>query len=262
MYSEEHKLFLKKNKKIKTYIKISQIVFVILCLVVWQLLADLNLINTFILSSPKLILKSIMKMINNNLYTHIRITLYETLLSFILGTIIGIFVSAILWWNKILNKFIDPFLTILNSLPKVALGPILIIWIGANIKSIIFMALLISIFTTIITVLQSFNDTDKNMVKLLVSLGSSKLQIFKYLILPYNYKTIISSLKVNISMSLVGVIMGEMLVSKEGLGYLIVYGSQVFNLTLVMASILILSLISAFLYYILLYVEKKIIKNI
>ncbi len=262
MYSEEHKLYLKQIKKTKYYIRFTQLMCVILCLVVWQLLADLGAINTFILSSPLLILKSIFTMSNNNLFLHIVITVYETLLSFALGTIIGILFSALLWWNKFFNKVIDPFLTILNSLPKVALGPILIIWIGANINSIIFMALLISVFTTIITVLQSFNNTNTHMIKLLKSFGSNKLQIFMYLILPYNYKTIISSLKINISMSLVGVIMGEMLVSKEGLGFLIVYGSQIFNLNLVMSSILILSIISTILYYILLYVEKKIIKNI
>lgn len=262
MYSKEHEMYLKQIKKTNLYIMFTQLIIVIFCLVFWQLLADLELINTFILSSPILILESILKIIKNDLLTHISITLYETLLSFILGTIIGILISGILWWNKFLNKVMDPFLTVLNSLPKVALGPILIIWVGANINSIIVMALLISIFTTIITVLQSFNNTNEYMIKLLKSIGASKLQVFKYLILPYNYKTIISSLKINISMSLVGVIMGEMLVSKEGLGYLIVYGSQVFNLNLVMASIILLAIISSILYYILLSLERKIIKNI
>ena len=262
MYSKEHEIYLKQIKKTKFYIRFTQLISVILCLVFWQLFADLNIINTFILSSPLMILKTILNMLENNLFTHIKITVIETLLSFIIGTFIGILIAAILWCNKFLNKVMDPFLTVLNSLPKIALGPILIIWIGANINSIIMMSLLISCFTTIITILESFNNTNINMIKLLQSFGSSKIQIFKYLIFPYNYKTIISSLKINISMSLVGVIMGEMLVSKEGLGYLIVYGSQIFNLNLVMSSIIILSFISSLLYYILLFIEKKIIKNI
>lgn len=257
MYSEEHIKYLKQRKKENISVKLMQLFIVIFCIVVWQVLADFKLINTFILSSPKNIFFEIINLYNNGLFEHVFATIYETVLSFLLGTIIGIIIAACLWWNKFISRVFDPFLTMLNSLPKVALGPILIIWTGANNKSIIMMALLISFFTTVITVYESFKNTNIYMIKLLKSFKASKRQIFKLLILPYNYPTIISSLKINISMSLVGVIMGEMLVSKKGLGYLIVYGSQIFNLNLVIASIIILCLISILLYYFLTLIELK-----
>lgn len=149
----------------------------------------------------------------------------------------------------------------INSLPKVALGPLIIIIAGANMKSIIIMALLINLIVSIITIYNGFLNIDDKKIKLIKSFGATKLQILFKLVIPSSYKTIISSLKLNISMSLIGVIMGEFLVSKEGIGYLIIYGTQVFNLSLVMAGILILVIISYILYKIIIFIESKLIKN-
>ena len=197
----------------------------------------------------------------NNLLKHIWITIYETIISFGLGTILGIIIAVILWWNNFLYKVLDPYLTVINSLPKVALGPIIIIYFGANINSIIIMALLISVIITIITVYNGFTETDINKINLLKSFKATKRQILKMAILPSSYSTIISSLKINISMSLIGVIMGEFLVSKEGIGYLIMYGSQVFNLNLVISGIIILMIVSILMYKIVSYIEKILIKK-
>lgn len=261
MKSKEYQKYLFKLKREKFLVILSQILILIFLIVIWQLLADLSLINTFITSSPKDIISTIINLFQtNNLFIHIWVTLYETILSFLLGTILGIIIAIILWYNKFISKVLDPYLTIINSLPKVSLGPILIIWIGANIKSIIVMALLISLIVTIITVYNGFNSTDQNKIKLLKSFKATKLQTLKYLILPSNYPTIISSLKINISMSMIGVIMGELLVSKQGIGYLIMYGSQVFNLDLVMTGIVILMIVSYLMYIIISKLEKILIK--
>lgn len=261
MKSDGYKKYLRKQKLTKYLILLSQLLILIFLIVFWQTLANLKLINTFITSSPKNILSTIINLYQeNNLFHHIWITTYETIISFSLGTILGIIIAIILWYNKFIYKVIDPYLTILNSLPKVSLGPILIIWVGANIKSIIVMALLISVIITIITVYNGFILTDQNKIKLLKSLGANKYQILKYLILPSNYPTIISSLKINISMSLIGVIMGELLISKQGIGYLIMYGSQVFNLDLVITGIIVLMTVSYIMYLIVSTLEKKLIK--
>lgn len=261
MKSNGYLKYLKKKKQTKILIISVQILILIFLISLWQYAANNNLINTFITSSPKNILTTIIQLYNdNNLFQHILITTYETIISFSLGTILGILIAIILWYNKIISKIIEPYLTIINSLPKVSLGPILIIWVGANINSIIVMALLISVIITIITVYNSFNSTDINKIKLLKTLGANKFQILKYLILPSNYPTIISSLKINISMSLIGVITGELLVSKKGIGYLIMYGSQVFNLDLVLSGIVILMIVSYIMYLIISYIEKKLIK--
>ncbi len=262
MYSKEHKEYIKKIKINKILIFLVQITIIIGLTIIWQFLADKQIINTFITSSPKEVIKTLINLYNqNNIFNHIYITIYETFISFIIGTIIGTLIAIILWWNKFIAKVMDPYLTILNSLPKVALGPIIIIWAGASINSIIIMALLISVIVTTITVYNGFSNTDINKINLLKSFKANKFQILKMVILPSNYPTIISSLKINVSMSLIGVIMGEFLVSKEGIGYLIMYGSQVFNLNLVITGIIILAFVSYIMYMIVSYIEKILIRK-
>lgn len=262
MYSKEHKEYIKKIKINKILIFLVQITIITGLTIIWQFLADKQIINTFITSSPKEVIKTILNLYNqNNIFNHIYITIYETFISFIIGTIIGTLIAIILWWNKFIAKVMDPYLTILNSLPKVALGPIIIIWAGASINSIIIMALLISVIVTTITVYNGFSNTDINKINLLKSFKANKFQILKMVILPSNYPTIISSLKINVSMSLIGVIMGEFLVSKEGIGYLIMYGSQVFNLNLVITGIIILAFVSYIMYMIVSYIEKILIRK-
>ena len=260
--SNEHILYLKKKKRNKLFIFIFQILIFMIFIFLWQILASFNIINTFIFSSPKKVLETIISLYNqSNLFSNIWVTLYETLISFSIAAILGIGIATILWWNKKIHKIIEPYLTILNSLPKVALGPIIIIWFGAGIKSIIFMALLISLILTIINVYAGFESTNKNKIKLMKSLGANKYQIYTKLIFPSNIKTIISILKINISMSLIGVIMGEFLVSKKGIGYLILYGSQVFNLSLVISGIFILCILATLMYHLITLLEKKIVRK-
>lgn len=260
--SNEYKKYLKKRKINKLLIILCQLSILLLVIIIWEFFARKEIINTFIYSSPSKIIKTIINLHQtNNLYNHIWITVYETFISFTLGTIIGIILATILWYSKFLYKVIDPYLTIINSLPKVSLGPIIIIIFGANIKSIIIMALLISVIITTINVYNGFNDTDTCKINLLKSFNATKNQIYRYIVLPNSYTTIISSLKINVSMSLIGVIMGELLVSKQGIGYLIMYGSQVFNLNLVISGIIILMIVSYIMYLIVNYIEKILIKN-
>ncbi len=261
MYSKEHILYLNKKKKEKIFIKIMQLSIIIIFIILWQLLTSFNLINRFIFSSPLDIIKTIIKLFKtNNLFHHIYITTIETIISFTLSTILGLLFASFLWHKKTISKILDPYLTILNSLPKVALGPIIIIWCGAGFKSIILMALLISLIITIINIYQGFESIDNNKLKLMKALKANKKQIYFKLLIPSNISNIISTLKVNISMSLIGVSMGELLVSKEGLGYLIMYGSQVFNLHLVMTGVLLLCILSTIMYYLVCILER-IIKN-
>ena len=262
MFSLEHKNYLKKIKRNNFFVKLTQILILIVFLIVWQLLSDYKIINPFIFSSPIKVIETIINLhMTGDLYNHILITVWETLISFILGTLLGILIASIMWWNKFLAKVIDPYLTVLNSLPKVALGPILIIWVGAGMQSIVVMALLISTIITIINVYQGFINIDPIKIKLMQTFKATKSQIYFKLILPGTISNIISCFKVNISMSLIGVIMGEFLVSKEGIGYLIMYGSQVFNLDLVITGTIILCIVAAIMYSLVLYIEKKLIKN-
>lgn len=262
MYSKEHLKYIKKIKRNNIFIHIFQLLIILFFLLFWQYLADKEIINTFVFSSPKNCLNTLINLYQkNNLFNHIYITFYETVLSFLIGTIIGILIASILWWNKTLAKILDPYLTILNSLPKVALGPIIIIWAGASMKSIIIMALLISVIITTMNVYEGFKNIDPIKIKLMNALNATKRQLYTKLILPGSFNTIISTLKINISMSLVGVIMGEFLVSKEGIGYLIMYGSQIFNLDLVITGIIVLCIFATIMYYLILMIENKLIKK-
>ena len=258
IYSKEHQLYLKKRKKEKLLIHITQSLIIIAIFSIWELLASFKIINSFLYSSPTKILSTIINLFNNNsLLSHIGITIYEVVFAFILSSLLSLIISSILWWNKFIAKVFEPFLNIINSLPKVALGPLIIVWAGASINSIIIMSLTISLFITIINFYQSFMSTNENYITLMKSFQATKKDIFLKVILPSNKELIISYLKINMSMNFIGVIMGELLVSKKGLGYLIMYGSQVFNITLVITAIIILGLLSYLFYYLINYIEKK-----
>lgn len=249
--SNEHKLFLKKEKRKKHIIKISQFLLLIAFLITWELLAKYKIIDSFITSSPSNILKTIIKLYKeNNLFIHINTTIKEVLLSFTITSILSFIIALLLYTNETLSKILDPYLTILNSLPKVALGPLIIIYLGANTKSIITMSILISIILSIQNILNGFKNTNKNKIKLLQTLNASKKDILTKLVIPSNKRAIVNSLKINISMCLIGTIQGEFLTSKSGIGYLIMYGTQVFNLNLVMTGIILLTVISYILYLI------------
>ena len=261
MISNERKEYLKRIKRNKRIILISQISIIVLFLGIWELLSRLNMIDTFLLSSPTKVFNTIIDLAkSNNLFNHLFTNLKEILISFILGNIIGFTISSILYLFKTLSKILDPYLTILNSLPKVALGPLIIIVSGANTKSIIIMALLISSIISILNINTAFKSTDENRIKLLKTMNASKLQILFHVVIPSNYSQIVDSFKVNISMCFVGVIMGEFLVSKEGVGYLINYGSQVFNMNLVISGIFILIILTIGLYLLISFLERKIKK--
>ena len=253
-----YKEYLKKQKYKRIIIKVAQLLILIIFLLSWQLLSDHNIINSFITSSPKNIIITLINLYNqNNLLLHIWTTIKETIIAFSITSILSIIIAIIMYNNSLIAKVIEPYLIVLNSLPKVALGPIIIIWIGANIKSVITISVLISLIVSIQTIYSGFNNTDKIRIKLLKTFNASKKDILMYVILPSNKSIILSSFKINISMCLIGVITGEFLTSKAGIGYLILYGSQVFNLNLVMTGIILLTCISYLLYKLVLSLSKK-----
>jgi len=247
--SNERKLYLKRIKRNNIIINIIRCLLFILLLIIWELLSKYKIIDTFMFSSPSKIFSTIINLYkDNNLFIHIFTTLYEILISFIIGSIIGFIISCILYLNKGINKVLDPYLTILNSLPKIALGPLIIILFGANTKSIIIMALLISAIVSIMNMISMFNNTDESRIKVVKSMGANKFDILFRVIIPSNYYEFIDTSKVTISLVFIGVIMGEYLVSKKGIGYLINYGSQILNMNLVLSGIFLLIILTIVLY--------------
>jgi NitT/TauT family transport system permease protein len=260
--TDEHKKYEKKLKIRKGVTVSLQLGILILFIALWELVAYFEIIDPFIISSPSRILAIITQLYqSNNLFNHLSATLYETILGFLISTLLGTLIAIMLWWNKLLCDVMEPYLITLNALPKISLGPIIIIWIGAGKDAIITMALLICLIITIISMLNGFLEVDKEKIMLLKSLHANKFQLLFKLVLPANIPTLISVLKINVGLAWVGTIMGEYLVSREGLGYLIVYGSQVFQLDLVMASTVILCVLAAFMYSLVAVLEKLIKKH-
>ena len=258
-YSQEHLLYLESIKR-KSLISILRYALFIIFIALWEVLARFNIIDPFIFSSPSRVIQTTINLYNGGeLFMHIGVTLAETVLGFLLGTLAGTSIAIILWWSETIQRVLDPYLVVLNALPKIALGPIIIVWIGAGMNSIIVMALLISLIVTIMTVLSGFMEENAQKQMLMKTLGASKWQIFSLVVLPASVPTIVSALKISVGMSWVGVIVGEYLVSKAGLGYLIVYGGQVFKLDLVMTSIAIISVLAALMYFGVSWLEKALI---
>ena len=258
--SIDRQKYLKKVKLRKVEIFATQIFIVIAFIAIWEILAQTGKIDSFITSQPSRIVKTFMNLSSNDLLEHLRITCTETLIGFGIGTFAGVVIAIILWWSPFISKVSEPFLVVLNSLPKTALGPVIIIWVGAGMPAIIVMALAISLIVTILEILNGFLHTEEEKIKMAKTFNANKIQILTKIVIPSNIPTFFNTLKVNIGLSLVGVISGEFLVSKGGLGYLIVYGGQVFQLDLVMTSVIILAIVAALMYKSIVLLEKGIVK--
>ena len=255
--NREYALYLKRQKRARIGIQIARIGVLIAFFGLWELGAVLGWFDPFILSSPSRVWATIARLYaSHELWMHIGTTLFETVLGFLLGTALGAALAVVLWWLPAVNRVLDPYLVVLNALPKIALGPVLIVWIGAGLESIVVMGVLVSLVVTTVTVLNGFLTTTDEKQLLMKTLGATKLQIFWKVVLPAGLKDLIAALKISVGMSWVGVIVGEYLVSKAGLGYLIVYGGQVFKLDLVMASVVILCVLAALMYEAVALLEK------
>ncbi|MGL5676507.1 MAG: ABC transporter permease [Cellulosilyticaceae bacterium] len=255
--TDGYKNYVKEVKRKKRRIITWQISITVLFIVMWEVLARLGVINTFLLSSPSAIWKLFVDYLaDGSIFIHVAISVWETVLGFAIGTFLGIIVAILLWWSPTFQKISDPFLVVLNALPKTALAPILIVWAGAGIRGIVVIAITISIVSTVLSAYNYFNNVEEEKVQMLKSFGASKYQILTKLILPCNIGNIINIIKINIGLSWVGVIVGEFLVSRNGIGYLIVYGGQVFRLDLVMMGVVVLAVCALVMYQMVNVIEK------
>lgn len=242
-------LFLKNHKRHHHFITTMRIFLLFLFLLLWELSARLQLIDTFFFSSPSLVTGYFSRMVKDgSFFTHTGITLMETLASFLLITVISLFFAALLWYSKTLSEILEPYLVVLNSLPKSALAPLFIVWLGTGTDTIIVAGISVAVFGSIINLYAGFKHVDEEKLKLIYTLGGSRFTAFKKVVFPASIPAILSNMKVNVGLALVGVIIGEFLAARKGLGYLIIYGSQVFQLNMVITSIIILCIIAMLLY--------------
>lgn len=261
-FSKGHLLYVKKIKLETKLVHILRLTLLLVLFGIWEVFADLNIIDSFITSSPSRIFKTIYELAaENDLTYHIGVTLYETLAGFAIAVVFGYIIALALWWSDRLRKVLEPYIVVLNSLPKIALGPIIIVWCGSGSKAIIFMAVLVGIIVAVITMQNGFLSTEKEKILLLKAMGATKFQIMTKLVIPGSFPSLISMLKISVGMAWIGSIMGEYLVSRAGLGYLIVYGGQVFKLDLVMAATVVLCALATLMYGAVALLEKKLVRT-
>ena len=256
-FSREHIAYLKKQRNKKIIIHVSRVLILAALLGFWELFAQLKVIDPFITSSPSRVAITIGDLYKNGtLFYHIGITLAETLAGFVIAVAVGYAIAVVLWASDTVHKVLEPYIVVLNSLPKIALGPLIIIWIGTGYDAIIFMTVLVAIIVCIMNMLSGFLAVDKTKILLMKSMGANKFTTLRKLIIPASLPALINTLKVAVGLAWIGSIMGEYIVSKAGLGYLIVYGGQVFKLDLVMTATFILCILAGGMYGIITLIEK------
>lgn len=250
-------LFLKKMRQHRLAVRTARITVLILFLLLWELCANAGVIDSFIFSSPSRIALCFWEMVTDrSIFLHIGVTLYETIASFLLVTFSSILIAVLLWCSRIVSEILEPYLVVLNSLPKSALAPLLIVWLGATPVTIIVAGMSVAVFGSIMNLYTSFTTVDREKIKLIYTLhGSRRHALFK-VVLPSCIPVIISSMKVNIGLCLVGVVIGEFLAARSGLGYLIIYSSQVFKMDWLIMSIVLLCIMAMGLYAVIGAVEK------
>ena len=241
----------------KLIVQFFRIAILILFIGIWEFTASIGIIDSFIFSSPSKILFCFWKMVlDKSIFLHLSITLYETIISFLLTTLVSILLAIALWFSPKLSETLDPYLVVLNSLPKSALAPLLIVWLGATQTTIIVAGMSVAIFGSILNLYTNFMNADPGKIKLIYTLRGTKIHALAKVVLPSSIPAIISNMKVNIGLCLVGVIIGEFLAAKNGLGYLIIYSSQVFKMDWLLMSIVLLCLMAMGLYALISVLEK------
>ena len=218
-YSKEHKKYLKQIKIDKFTTLVAQVLLLVAIVGLWELLTYVGVLDAFFISSPSRMINELVELFKDGmLFYHIGVTLYETLIGFLIATVLGTLIAIILWWSRKLRKILEPYIVILNALPKIALGPVIIIWVGAGTGAIITMCILICIVITTLSMLSAFLECDEDKISLMRSMGANKFQILVKLVIPNALTEFVSVLKINVGMSWVGTIMGEELVSNAGTG--------------------------------------------
>jgi NitT/TauT family transport system permease protein len=257
-----HQQFILARKKESKDVRLVQLAILLLFFSIWEMAARLKWIDVLLFSYPTKVFKLLWdKLLDGSLLPHVGVTVLETIIGFALGTLFGTALAVLIWWSTFLSRVLDPYIVVLNSMPKVALGPLFIVGLGPGLLSIIATTLSITVIITTLVVYGSFKEVDHNYVKVVSLFGGNQRKVFLKVILPASFPAIVSTLKVNVGLAWVGVIVGEFLVSQMGLGYLIIYGFQVFNFTLVISTLFVIAIVATLMYQFVSNLEKRLTKH-
>ena len=194
--------------------------------------------------------------VDGSLFRHTWITVFETLSGVILGLLGGAACGLLLWWSKTAERVLDPILVILNSLPKIALTPIFLLWFGVGIAMKFALCFSTVFVVTFLTAVAGINETDKELVHLTSALGGSRWQIFRNVVVPSSVPWLISAMKLGIGFGLTGAVVGEFVAANQGIGYLLLYGAQIYDMSLVWAGIVVLIVVAVAMYMCVVLIER------
>jgi NitT/TauT family transport system permease protein len=257
--------WLRQERRTRLTIRLTQVALLIAFLVLWEVLPRAHVINPLFTSYPSAIWPTFLELMKAtphqaSIFAHTFATVFATVVGFTLAMALGIAVAAALWWWNGLYKVLDPYLVVANAMPKTAFVPIFYIWLGAAL-SVYGMSLAISLFITILMIYSGFQGIDPNRIKLAQTFGATKGQILTKVVLPGSVPTLIAALKVNAGLSLVGVVVGEFQSANLGLGYLILYGSQILKMNIVMTAITLLAIVSSLMYLAISWLETAVMRR-
>ncbi|WP_438433123.1 ABC transporter permease [Gorillibacterium sp. sgz500922] len=262
MTLQTHKTYLAGRRRHRLQVRLTQLAILILFFGSWEWAGRTKAIDVLLFSYPSKIVGLLADMTRDgSIFPHIGMTVTETVIGFFLGTVFGTALAVMLWWSPFVERVLDPYIVVLNSMPKVALGPLFIVGLGPGMLSIIGTTLAVNVIITTLVIFASFREVDSGYIKVVQLFGGTRTQVFRKVILPAAYPAIVSTLKVNVGLSWVGVIVGEFLVSQQGLGYLIVYGFQVFNFTLVLGTLFLIAIVATLMYQAVAWLEKRLIRS-
>ena len=263
--SLQYREWLARERRGRISVRAAQLAILVVFLVLWEALPKAQIINPLLTSYPSALWPTFLELLKEtprqaSILTHTWFTVFATVIGFSAAMVMGIAIAAALWWWHDLYKVLDPYLVVANAMPKTAFVPIFYIWLGATL-SIYGMSLAISLFITILMIYNGFQGIDPNKIKLAQTFGATKGQLLTKVVLPGSIPTLIAALKVNVGLSMVGVVVGEFQSANVGLGFLIQYGSQIFKLNIVMTAITILALISSVMYLAISWLEAAVMRR-
>jgi NitT/TauT family transport system permease protein len=257
--------WLRRERRSRFAVRTTQFGLLALFLMAWEILPRTQIVNPLFTSYPSALWPTFVELLHAtpqeaSIITHIWATVRATVIGFATAMILGTLLAGALWWWNAAYKVLDPYLVVANAMPKIAFVPVFYIWFGPTL-SIYAMALVISVFITILMIYSGFQSVDPNKIKLVETFGGTRCQILTKVVLPESVPTLIAALKVNAGLSLVGVVVGEFQSANTGLGYLIQYGSQIFRFDIVMTAVAMLALVSSAMYMAISRVETAVMRR-
>jgi NitT/TauT family transport system permease protein len=219
-------------------------------LLLWELGTRLGWISAFLFGAPSGILKIFLTMAaDGSLWSDTAYTLLEAFLGFVIGTVLGSIAGLALWYSIFVARLVEPFIVAINSVPKIALAPIIILWFGTGLVSKVALAVSLTAIVALIAAYQAAKDADTDLQALLISMGATKHQIFYKAVVPSTIPSIIATFRINIGFGLVGAVVGEFISSQQGLGHLVYTASSFYDLNTVWVGLFVLMFLGFILYH-------------